>query len=114
MRSTGAAEIDATPHTAPLRCKPIDTVPLVANGTVDIERRSTVNTIARQSQVDFSAAHFISRTRLLVKSGSGIKDEDLDGKAIALPITSPNETPAPLSNGEYALLLAFLAAPQHT
>src|SRR5579871_132665 len=67
-------------------------IPLVANGTVDISCESAVNTIARQSQVDFSVPFFISHTRLLVKSRSGIKEvEDLDGKAIALPINSVPE-----------------------
>ncbi len=71
---------------------PQNRIALVANGTVDIECGSTVNTIARQSQVDFSAAHFISATRLLVKEGSGIKEaEDLDGKAVALPINTTPE-----------------------
>lgn len=67
-------------------------IPLVVNGTVDIVCGSAVNTIARQSQVDFSATYFITSTRLLVKNGSGIKElEDLDGKAIALPINTTPE-----------------------
>jgi glutamate/aspartate transport system substrate-binding protein len=71
---------------------PQNRIALVANGTVDIECGSTVNTISRQSQADFSAAHFISATRLLVKTGSGIKEaEDLDGKAVALPINTTPE-----------------------
>lgn len=67
-------------------------IPLVANGTVDISCESAVNTIGRQSQVDFSAPFFISHTRLLVTAGSGIKEiEDLSGKVIALPINSTPE-----------------------
>jgi glutamate/aspartate transport system substrate-binding protein len=67
-------------------------IPLVVNGTVDISCESAVNTIGRQSQVDFSAPFFISHTRLLVKSGSGIKElEDLRSKVIALPINSVPE-----------------------
>ncbi len=67
-------------------------VPLVANGTVDISCESAVNTIARQSQVDYSVPFFISHTRLLVKTGSGIKEvEDLAGKVVALPINSVPE-----------------------
>ena len=71
---------------------PQNRIALVANGTVDIECGSTVNTISRQSQADFSAPHFISATRLLVKTNSGLKEvEDLDGKAIALPINTTPE-----------------------
>ncbi len=67
-------------------------VPLVANGTVDISCESAVNTIARQSQVDFSVPYFISHTRLLVKGGSSINEiEDLNRQVIALPINSVPE-----------------------
>jgi glutamate/aspartate transport system substrate-binding protein len=67
-------------------------IPLVVNGTVDLSCESAVNTIARQSQVDFSVPFFISHTRLLVRTGSGIRQlEDLDGKAVALPINSVPE-----------------------
>ncbi|MFG1463751.1 amino acid ABC transporter substrate-binding protein [Xanthobacter sp. DSM 24535] len=67
-------------------------IPLVANGTVDISCESAVNTIARQSQVDFSYPFFISHTRLLVKDKSGVGElKDLDGKVIALPINSVPE-----------------------
>ncbi|MBR1211070.1 MULTISPECIES: amino acid ABC transporter substrate-binding protein [unclassified Bradyrhizobium] len=71
---------------------PQNRIALVANGTVDIECGSTVNTISRQSQADFSTAHFISATRLLVKTSSGLQEvEDIDGKAIALPINTTPE-----------------------
>lgn len=76
---------------------PQNRIPLVANNTVDLECGSTVNTIGRQAQVDFSYAPFISTTRLLVKRASGIKEvEDLNGKAVALPI---NTTPERLIKG---------------
>jgi glutamate/aspartate transport system substrate-binding protein len=71
---------------------PQNRIPLVANGTVDLECGSTVNTLSRQEQVDFSAAYFIATTRLLVKTNSGVKDvEDLNGKSIALPINTTPE-----------------------
>lgn len=71
---------------------PQNRIPLVANGTVDLECGSTVNTLSRQAQVDFSSAYFIATTRLLVKTGSGIRDvEDLKGKSIALPINTTPE-----------------------
>ncbi|MDO6585138.1 amino acid ABC transporter substrate-binding protein [Salipiger sp. 1_MG-2023] len=67
-------------------------IPLVANGTVDISCESAVNTIGRQSQVDFSNPFFVSHTRLLVKSDSGVTElEDLVGERIALPMNSTPE-----------------------
>lgn len=71
---------------------PQNRIPLVANGTVDIECGSTVNTLGRQAQVDFSAPHFISTTRLLVRRNAGIREvEELNGKAVALPINTTPE-----------------------
>jgi glutamate/aspartate transport system substrate-binding protein len=56
-------------------------IPLVQNGTVDIECGSTTNNLERQQQVAFSNSLFIVRTRLLTRKDSGIKDfPDLAGK----------------------------------
>jgi glutamate/aspartate transport system substrate-binding protein len=60
-------------------------IPLIANGTVDIECGTTVNSLARQEQVDFSDAVALAEGRLLVKKTSGIQDlPDLNGKIVAL------------------------------
>ncbi len=67
-------------------------IPLVANGTVDIECGSTTNTLTRQQEVDFANTTFITGTKLLVKKDSGIQEiEDMDGKAIALTQGTTNE-----------------------
>ena len=60
-------------------------IPLIANGTVDIECGTTVNSLARQEQVDFSYAIALAEGRMLVRASSGIHDlSDLDGKIVAL------------------------------
>jgi glutamate/aspartate transport system substrate-binding protein len=60
-------------------------IPLIANGTVDLECGTTVNSLARQEQVDFSYAVALAEGRLLVKKTSGIQDlSDLNGKIVAL------------------------------
>ncbi|MBV8922166.1 amino acid ABC transporter substrate-binding protein [Bradyrhizobium sp.] len=60
-------------------------IPLIANGTVDIECGTTVNSLARQEQVDFSYAVALAEGRPLVKKTSGIQDlPDLNGKIVAL------------------------------
>jgi glutamate/aspartate transport system substrate-binding protein len=60
-------------------------VPLVLNGTVDLECGSTVNNIERQKTVAFSLTTFIVNTKFIVKSSSGIqKMSDLKGKTIAV------------------------------
>ena len=67
-------------------------IPLVANGTVDLECGSTTNTLTRQKQAEFSAITFIGGTRLLVKAKSGIKEvEDLKGRTISVSQGTTNE-----------------------
>jgi glutamate/aspartate transport system substrate-binding protein len=67
-------------------------IPLLANGTIDIECGSTTNNLTRQQQVDYGPTTFITGTKLLVKKDSGIQEvEDLEGKAIALAQGTTNE-----------------------
>ena len=67
-------------------------IPLLANGTIDIECGSTTNNLTRSKQIDYLAVTFITGTKLGVKKGSGIKEiEDLDGKAVALSLGTTNE-----------------------
>nr|WP_309907741.1 transporter substrate-binding domain-containing protein [Variovorax soli] len=58
-------------------------IPLVTNGTVDIECGSTTNLVERQKQVAFSPDIFRYNVRMLVKADSGIKSiADLQGKTV--------------------------------
>ena len=67
-------------------------VPLVANGTIDLECGSTTNTFTRQKQVEFSHVTFIGGTRLLVRANAGIKEvEDLKGKTVSVSQGTTNE-----------------------
>jgi glutamate/aspartate transport system substrate-binding protein len=60
-------------------------VPLVLNGTVDLECGSTVNNIERQKTVAFSLTTFIVNTKFIGKSSSGIqKLADLKGKTVSV------------------------------
>ena len=59
-------------------------IPLVQNGTVDLECGSTTNLVERQKQVAFSPDIFRYNVRMLVRKDSGIKSiADLQGKAVA-------------------------------
>ena len=67
-------------------------IPLMANGTIDMECGSTTNNLTRSKQVDYLAVTFITGTQMAVKKSSGIKEiEDLNGKAIALSLGTTNE-----------------------
>lgn len=58
-------------------------MPLVINGTVDIECGSTTNLVERQKQVAFSPDIFRYNVRMAVKTSSGIRSiSDLNGKFI--------------------------------
>ena len=66
-------------------------IPLLANGTVDLECGSTTNNTVRAKEVGFAINHFYTGTRLLVKKSSGIKDyADLKGKTIAITTGTTN------------------------
>ncbi|HTI64263.1 MAG TPA: transporter substrate-binding domain-containing protein [Gemmatimonadaceae bacterium] len=59
-------------------------IPLVQNGTVDLECGSTTNNAARQKDVAFAPALYIEEVRIAVKKNSGIKSiADLNGKTVA-------------------------------
>jgi glutamate/aspartate transport system substrate-binding protein len=59
-------------------------IPLVTNGTVDLECGSTTNNEARKKQVDFAPTTFVTNVRMAVKKSSGIKSLDqLNGKPVA-------------------------------
>src|SRR5262249_28693143 len=60
-------------------------VPLVTNGTVDLECGSTVNNIERQKTVAFSLTTFIVNTKFIAKTSSGVqKVADLKGKTVSV------------------------------
>jgi ABC-type amino acid transport substrate-binding protein len=59
-------------------------IPLITNGTIDLECGSTTNNSARGKDVAFAINHFYTGTRLLVKKSSKIKDyADLAKKTVA-------------------------------
>ncbi|ADX47878.1 extracellular solute-binding protein family 3 [Paracidovorax avenae ATCC 19860] len=59
-------------------------IPLVQNGTVDIECGSTTNNQARQKDVAFAVTTYVEEVRIAVKANSGISGiKDLNGKTIA-------------------------------
>ena len=59
-------------------------IPLVQNGTVDIECGTTTNNVARQKDVAFVVTTYVEEVRIAVKADSDIKSiPDLSGKTIA-------------------------------
>jgi glutamate/aspartate transport system substrate-binding protein len=59
-------------------------IPLVQNGTVDIECGSTTNNATRQKDVAFAVTTFVEEVRIAVKANSGINSiGQLTGKKVA-------------------------------
>ena len=59
-------------------------IPLVTNGTVDLECGSTTNNAARQKDVAFAVTTYVEEVRMAVKASSGIAAiKDLNGKTVA-------------------------------
>jgi glutamate/aspartate transport system substrate-binding protein len=72
------AKIEYTPVTSANR------IPLVQNGTVDIECGSTTNNATRQKDVSFALTTYVTEVRTAVKASSGIKSvAQLNGKVVA-------------------------------
>jgi len=59
-------------------------IPLVKNGTVDLECGSTTNDASRQKEVAFANTLYVEEVRIAVKADSPIKSiADLNGKTVA-------------------------------
>ena len=59
-------------------------IPLVTNGTVDLECGSTTNNATRQKDVAFAVTTYVEEVRMVVKANSGITSiKDLNGKSVA-------------------------------
>jgi glutamate/aspartate transport system substrate-binding protein len=58
-------------------------IPLMANGTIDLECGSTTNNIARQKEVAFTITHFLTANRIVSKKTANLKSiDDLKGKTM--------------------------------
>src|SRR5262249_16810545 len=68
-------EVKLTPVTSSTR------IPLLANGTVDLECGSTTNNAERQKQVSFTNTHFLTASRFVSKKANKLDMiDDLKGK----------------------------------
>ena len=81
-------------------------IPLVANGTVDIECGSTTNNLERQKQVSFAPTTFVTANRFVAKKSAGYKTlEDLKGKTVISTAGTSNIKWVTEANGGQATYL---------
>ena len=89
-------------------------IPLMANGTIDLECGSTTNNIERQKQVAFAPTTFITANRLAAKKASNItKLDDLKGKAIVSTSGTTNIKQITELNGSKNLGMNIMAGKDH-
>jgi glutamate/aspartate transport system substrate-binding protein len=89
-------------------------IPLMANGTVDLECGSTTNNLTRQKQVAYAPTTFVTGTKLLVKKSSKIKSyKDLKGKTVVVTQGTTNERVIKALNDKENLGMKFLNAKDH-
>ncbi len=89
-------------------------IPLLSNGTIDLECGSTTNNSARAKDVSFAINHFYTGTRLLVKKSSGIKDyPDLAKKTVTSTTGTTNALVMRKYNAEKNLDMDIVLATDH-
>ncbi|APV50866.1 hypothetical protein BWI17_14925 [Betaproteobacteria bacterium GR16-43] len=89
-------------------------IPLMANGTIDLECGSTTNTLTRQKQVAFAPTTFITGTKLLVKKSAKIKSyKDLKNKTVVVTQGTTNERIIKALSDKENLNIKFLNAKDH-
>jgi ABC-type amino acid transport substrate-binding protein len=89
-------------------------IPLLQNGTIDIECGSTTNNSERGKQVQFATNYFYTGTRFLVKTGTQIKTiDDLKGKTVVSTAGTTNLKILRNLNEEKKLGIDLLSAKDH-
>src|SRR5918995_4185442 len=89
-------------------------IPLMANGTIDLECGSTTNNVARQEQVWFATTHFVTANRFVTKRAAKInKLADLKGKTIVSTAGTTNIKQITEINAEKNLGMNIISANGH-
>ncbi|MFL9965967.1 transporter substrate-binding domain-containing protein [Paraburkholderia sediminicola] len=90
-------------------------IPLIQNGTLDLECSTTTNTPERQKQVAFSDSIFVIGERLITAKTSGIHDfADLRGKNVATTAGTTTERTLNKLNDEKKLGMNIMAVQENS
>ncbi|HTH60742.1 MAG TPA: glutamate/aspartate ABC transporter substrate-binding protein [Paraburkholderia sp.] len=89
-------------------------IPLVQNGTIDIECGSTTNTFERENQAAFSDSIFLYGIRFITRKDSGVKDfADLAGKTVATTAGTSDERMLRKMNEDKHMNMTIISAKDH-
>jgi glutamate/aspartate transport system substrate-binding protein len=89
-------------------------IPLMANGTIDLECGSTTNNLERQKQVWFTITHFVTANRFVAKKASKASTlQDLKGKTVVSTAGTTNIKQVTELNGQQNLGMNIISANGH-
>lgn len=89
-------------------------IPLMANGTIDLECGSTTNNAERQKQVGFTNTYFLTASRYVSKKASNINSiDDLKGKTVVSTSGTTNIRQLNEVNNTRHLNINILTAKDH-
>jgi len=89
-------------------------IPLMGNGTIDLECGSTTNNLERQKLVWFTITHFVTANRFVSKKASNVKTlADLKGKTVVSTAGTTNIKQATELNAQQNLGMNILSANGH-
>ena len=89
-------------------------IPLMANGTIDLECGSTTNNAERQKQVAFTNTHFLTASRYVFKKSSNINTiDDLKGKTVVSTAGTTNIKQLTEANAARNLGINIIPAKDH-
>ena len=89
-------------------------IPLVVDGTIDLECGSTTNNLERQRQVAFSPIFFVSGTKVMVKRASKLRSyRDLRGRTVAVTEGTTNEAAIKAVNAKEGLAIKIVQFRDH-
>jgi glutamate/aspartate transport system substrate-binding protein len=101
-------QVEFTPVTSSTR------IPLLANGTIDLECGSTTNNPERLKQVAFTNTHFLTATRFVSKKASKLDSiDDLKGKSVASSSGTTNIKQLTEANAARNLGINIIPAKEH-
>lgn len=104
----GKLDVKLNPVTSATR------IPLMANGTIDLECGSTTNNVERQQQVSFTITHFLTASRWVTKKSANIKKlTDLKGKTVVSTAGTTNIKQLNEANAAQNLGINIVAAKDH-
>src|SRR6201747_2692872 len=89
-------------------------IPLLANGTIDLECGSTTNNVDRQKQIAFTNTHFLTASRYVSEKSSKINAiDDLKGKSVVSTAGTTNIKQLTEANAARGLNVNIIPAKDH-